>query len=123
MAINTVSLELTLQSFVNQVMGVQGAVISSLDGLPLASYLVDGLGEERLAAMSATMLSLGERIGQELGRGDINRLFVEGEKGYVTLTGCGPDAVLLVLSDSSLKQGILMLEIKSVLQDLRISFN
>lgn len=122
MAINTVSLELTLQSFVNQVMGVQGAVISSLDGLPLASYLVDGLGEERLAAMSATMLSLGERIGQELGRGNINRLFVEGEKGYVTLIGCGPDAVLLVLSDSSLKQGVLMLEIKSILQDLRTSF-
>ncbi|MEM9215131.1 MAG: roadblock/LC7 domain-containing protein [Cyanobacteria bacterium P01_F01_bin.150] len=123
MAINTTRLELLLQSFVNQVIGIQGAVIASLDGLPLASYLADGLGEDRLAAMSATMLSLGERIGQELGRGDINRLFVEGEKGYVTLTGCGAEAVLLVLSDSSLKQGVLMLEIKNILQELKTALS
>jgi hypothetical protein len=40
------------------------------------------MDEERTSAMSAAMLSLGERIGRELGRGAIERVFVQGEKGY-----------------------------------------
>ncbi|OYQ64976.1 hypothetical protein B9G53_09215 [Pseudanabaena sp. SR411] len=65
------------------------------------------------------MLSLGERIGQELARGDIERIFVEGDKGYGILTSCGDDAVLLVLADQKAKQGILMLEIKRIVSEIK----
>ena len=65
-------------------------------------------------AMSAAMLSLGERIGRELGRGAIERVFVQGEKGYGVLTSCGPDAVLLTIASHEVKQGLLFLEIKRV---------
>jgi predicted regulator of Ras-like GTPase activity (Roadblock/LC7/MglB family) len=65
-------------------------------------------------AMSAAMLSLGERIGRELGRGVIERVFVQGEKGYGVLTSCGPDAVLLTIASHEVKQGLLFLEIKRV---------
>ncbi|WP_176453159.1 roadblock/LC7 domain-containing protein, partial [Pseudanabaena sp. SR411] len=68
---------------------------------------------------SAAMLSLGERIGQELARGDIERIFVEGDKGYGILTSCGDDAVLLVLADQKAKQGILMLEIKRIVSEIK----
>jgi predicted regulator of Ras-like GTPase activity (Roadblock/LC7/MglB family) len=62
--------------------------------------------------MSAAMLSLGERIGNELVRGTVDRIVVEGEKGYGVVVSCGQDAVLLVLASSELKQGILFLELK-----------
>ncbi len=77
------------------------------------------MDEERVAAMSAAMLSLGERIGSELVRGTIDRLYVEGDLGYGILTSCGEEAVLLVLADKKAKQGVLMLEIKRVTIDLK----
>jgi uncharacterized protein len=123
MAISVMSLQSTLQSFVNQTPDIQGAVLVSLDGLPLASYLPTAMDEERVSAMSATMLSLGERIGKELGRGDADRLFVEGDQGYAVLTACGSEAVLLVLAASGVKQGLLMLEIKRITAEIKAALS
>ncbi len=111
---NLSSLQAILQNYVSSTPEVQGAAVVTPDGLPLASTLPLGMDEERTSAMSAAMLSLGERIGKELGRGTIERIFVQGEKGYGVLTSCGPDAVLLTLASHEVKQGLLFLEIKRV---------
>lgn len=120
MAINTEKLAMILQNFVASTPDVQGAALVTPDGLPLGSTLPGGMDEERVSAMSASMLSLGERIGLELARGTIDRIFVEGDQGFGILTGCGEDAVLLVLASSKAKQGVLMLEIKNVLKELKL---
>ncbi|KAB8319504.1 diacylglyceryl transferase [Tolypothrix campylonemoides VB511288] len=119
MAINTVKLGSILQNFVTATSDVQGAALVSPDGLTLSSSLPGGMDEERVSAMAAAMISLGERIGSELSRGNIERIYVEGEKGFGVLSGCGDDAVLLVLASEAAKQGMLMLEIKRVLVDIR----
>jgi len=119
MRINVAKLESILQNLVTSTSDVQGAALVSPDGLPLASTLPSGMDEERVSAMSAAMLSLGERIGNELARGVIDRLYVEGDKGYGILTSCGEEAVLLVLASKAAKQGLLMLEIKRVTGDLK----
>lgn len=119
MSINVAKLESILQNLVTSTSDVQGAALVSPDGLPLASTLPSGMDEERVSAMSAAMLSLGERIGNELARGSIDRLYVEGDKGYGILTSCGEEAVLLVLASKAAKQGLLMLEIKRVTGDLK----
>jgi len=111
---NLSSLQAILQSYVANTPEVQGAAVVTPDGLALASTLPMGMDEERTAAMSAAMLSLGERVGKELGRGVIERIFVQGEKGYGVLNGCGPDAVLLTIASSDVKQGLLFLEIKRI---------
>ncbi len=111
---NLSSLQAILQSYVANTPEVQGAAVVTPDGLALASTLPMGMDEERTAAMSAAMLSLGERVGKELGRGVIERIFVQGEKGYGVLNSCGPDAVLLTIASSEVKQGLLFLEIKRV---------
>ena len=110
--INTSMLQDELQYFVSGTSEVQGAALVSPDGLALASVLPGGMDDERTAAMSASMLSLGERIGRELSRGNVERIVVEGEKGYGVLVGCSNDAVLLVLANASVKQGLLFLEVK-----------
>ncbi|MBK1988009.1 roadblock/LC7 domain-containing protein [Sphaerospermopsis aphanizomenoides BCCUSP55] len=119
MAINTEKLGLILQNFVTATTDVQGAALVTPDGLPLATSLPGSMDEERVSAMSASMLSLGERIGMELARGTVERIFVEGNKGFGILTGCGEDAVLLVLANETAKQGILMLEIKRVIAEIK----
>ena len=120
MAINTEKLGIVLQNFVTATSDVQGAALVTPDGLPLASTLPGAMDEERVSAMSAAMLSLGERIGQELARGGIDRIYVEGDKGYGILTNCADDAVLLVLADQKAKQGILMLEIKRIVSEIKL---
>jgi predicted regulator of Ras-like GTPase activity (Roadblock/LC7/MglB family) len=116
--INVSMLQDELQNFVSAASDVQGAALVSPDGLALASVLPGGMDEERTAAMSASMLSLGERIGRELARGSIDRIVVEGEKGYGVLVGCGADAVLLVLAGATVKQGLLFLEVKRIVAKL-----
>lgn len=123
MAINTEKLTSILHNFVSGTNDVQGAAVVTPDGLSLASSLPGGMDEERVSAMSAAMLSLGERIGSELSRGGIERIYVEGDEGYGVLTSCGEDAVFLVLASKAVKQGILMLEIKRALGDLKVALS
>ena len=112
------SLQSILDTFVSGTPDVQGAAVVTPDGLPLASSLPMGMDEERTSAMSAAMLSLGERIGKELVRGGIERIFVQGDEGYGVLTRCGEEAVLLTLASAQVKQGLLFLEIKRVTETI-----
>lgn len=116
--INVSMLQDTLQNFVSGTSDIQGAALVSPDGLALASVLPKTMDEDRTAAMSAAMLSLGERIGSELVRGTIDRIVVQGEKGYGVVVSCGRDAVLLVLASDQVKQGILFLEIKRAVEKI-----
>ncbi|MBD2019479.1 roadblock/LC7 domain-containing protein [Leptolyngbya sp. FACHB-36] len=120
MAINTEKLSYILQSFVSTTADIQGAAVVTPDGLPLSVNLPGAMDEERVSAMSAAMLSLGERIGVELARGGIDRIFVEGTEGFSVLTNCGQDAVFLVLANKAAKQGVLMLEIKRAVSELKL---
>jgi hypothetical protein len=47
---------------------VEASAVVSVDGLIIASSLPASVEEDRVSAMSAAMLSLGERIAGELGR-------------------------------------------------------
>ncbi|MFQ3613604.1 MAG: roadblock/LC7 domain-containing protein [Cyanobacteriota bacterium] len=123
MTINAAKLESTLQQFVANTASVQGTALVSPDGLTLASSLMGGMDEERVAAMSAAMLSLSERISRELSRGKVERILVEGEAGFGILTSCTQEAVLLVLADSSAKLGLLNLEIKEIVKELSSCFS
>ncbi|MGF1498275.1 MAG: roadblock/LC7 domain-containing protein [Elainellaceae cyanobacterium] len=119
MAINTQKLNSVMQSFVASTPDIQAAALVTTDGLPLSTALPSRLDEERVSAMSAAILALGDRIGTELLRGTIERVYIEGKEGYAVLTNCSEDAVLLVLANRAAKQGILILEIKRILKDLR----
>ncbi len=91
---------------------VEAAAIISVDGLPIATSLPQGVEEDRVSAMSAAMLSLGERIASELGRGLLDEVYVRGEKGYVILRAVGEEAVLTVLARHQAKLGLLFLDMR-----------
>ncbi|HEY9627030.1 MAG TPA: roadblock/LC7 domain-containing protein [Coleofasciculaceae cyanobacterium] len=119
MAIDIEKLGYILHTFVTNTADIQGAAVVTPDGLPLSANLPSAMDEERVSAMSAAMLSLGERIGMELARGGIDRIYVEGYEGFSVLTNCGDDAVFLVLASKAAKQGVLMLEIKRAVAELK----
>jgi predicted regulator of Ras-like GTPase activity (Roadblock/LC7/MglB family) len=97
---------------------VEAAVIVSVDGLPIASLLPGGVEEDRVSAMSAAMLSLGERIASELRRGMLDEVYVKGERGYVVLRSVGEEAVLTVLARQRAKLGLLFLDMRRASDDL-----
>jgi len=97
---------------------IQGVAIVSADGLSIASVLSPDVEEDRVAAMSAAMVSLGERISAELGRGNLEQVYIKGEIGYALLTAVGPDAVLTVIAKGEARLGLLLLELRKSVKDL-----
>lgn len=98
---------------------VEASAIVSMDGLSIASLLQVGMEEDRVSAMSAAMLSLGERISFELGRGSLQQVFVKGINGYVILTAVGNEAVLTVLARKEARLGLILLEVGRTVTDLK----
>lgn len=97
---------------------VEASALVSVDGLVIASSLPGGVEEDRVSAMSAAMLSLGERIAGELGRGLLDQVYVKGAGGYVVLTAVGEEAVLTVLARQGAKLGLVFLEMDRAAEDL-----
>lgn len=97
---------------------IEASAVVSVDGLAIASALPQGVEEDRVAAMSAAMLSLGERIAAELGRGSLEQVYIKGAEGYVILMSIGVDAVLTVLARENAKLGLLLLDMRRTLEAL-----
>ncbi|MGD8456220.1 MAG: roadblock/LC7 domain-containing protein [Anaerolineales bacterium] len=97
---------------------IEGSAIVSVDGLSIASALHKEIEEDRVSAMSAAMLSLGERIASELGRGILEQVYIKGEKGYVLLMSVGEEAVLTVMAREQAKLGLILLDMRRAVDDL-----
>ncbi|MGD8620748.1 MAG: roadblock/LC7 domain-containing protein [Anaerolineales bacterium] len=97
---------------------VEASAVVSVDGLTMASALPEEVEEDRVAAMSAAMLSLGERIAGELGRGNLDQVYIRGKGGFVILMAIGSEAVLTVLARPQAKLGLLFLDMRRATEDL-----
>jgi uncharacterized protein len=98
--------------------GVEASAVISVDGLSIASSLPANIEEDRVSAMSAAMLSLGERIAAELGRGSLEQVYVRGKGGYVILVSVGAEAVLTSLVRDDARLGLIFLEMRRAADDL-----
>jgi predicted regulator of Ras-like GTPase activity (Roadblock/LC7/MglB family) len=105
-------LDRILRELLQQTPGVEAAAVVSFDGLPMASALPDGMDEDRVAAMSAALLSLAERAAQGLGRGDLSQVYIEGENGAVFLVSAQDEAVLIAVTAADAKVGMMLYEVK-----------
>lgn len=97
---------------------IEASAVVSVDGLIIASSLPVGVEEDRVSAMSAAMLSLGERIAGELGRGELDQVYVKGAHGYVILMSVGEEAVLTTLVREKAKLGLIFLDMRRSADDL-----
>ncbi len=97
---------------------IEASAVVSVDGLTIASALPQGIEEDRVSAMSAAMLSLGERIASELGRGALEQVYIKGENGYVLLTAVGEEAVLTALARKDAKLGLIFLDMRRATESL-----
>ena len=102
-----------LNDLMDESQEVQAAALVSLDGFTMASALPEGMHEDRVGAMSAAILGLGERAATELGRGQLSQVFIEGDDGYVMLIAAGDRAVLTCLADIEAKLGLVLYDMRN----------
>ena len=98
---------------------IEASAVVSVDGLTIASALPSDVEEDRVSAMSAAMLSLGERIATELDRGALDQVYIHGDNGYVILSAIGTEAVLTAMAKEKAKLGLVFLEMRRAADDLR----
>ena len=97
---------------------IEASAVVSVDGLIMASSLPAGVDEDRISAMSAAMLSLGDRIASELQRGILDQVYIKGSDGIIVLMAVGEEAVLTVLARAQAKLGLIFLDMKRAVEDL-----
>lgn len=76
---------------------IEASTIISTSGLTIASSLPSDMDEDRVSAISAAVLSVGERAMQELLCGELQQVLIQGEQGNVLLTYAGEQALIAVL--------------------------
>ena len=97
---------------------IQASGVISTDGLMMASVLPAGMDEDRVGAMSAAMLSLGDRTASELARGTLEQVLIKGALGYVLMTYAGNEAVLTVMAKPNAKLGLIFLDVKRAAENI-----
>jgi predicted regulator of Ras-like GTPase activity (Roadblock/LC7/MglB family) len=97
---------------------ILATAVVSIDGLIIASNLLPEMSEDRVSAMSAAMLSLGEQISKEMGRGALEQVHIRGDNGYVVLISVGEKAVLTALVNQQAKLGMIFLDMRHAADDL-----
>ena len=97
---------------------IEASAIVSTDGLMMAALLPSNMDEDRVGAMSAALLSLGDRTAKELARGGLEQVLIKGLGGYVLMTYAGDDAVLTVLAKSQAKLGLIFLDVKRAAESI-----
>lgn len=110
-----------LEKFYKKLPGIEIAAVVSVEGLPISHYpeeLPGNADSTRVAAMTASILSLGERAMLEVGFQELDRILVEGPKGNLITISAGSKAVLTVSAKKSLKIGLLFYDMKKCADEI-----
>ena len=71
-----------------------------------------------MGAMSAAMLSLGDRTAEELARGALEQVLIKGARGYILMTHAGNEAVVTVLAKPNARLGLIFLDVKRAAENI-----
>lgn len=104
------SLRATLRTLNAFSADIEASAIISTDGIMLAAVLGEGTDSDRFGAMCASLLALADRAAQEVARGALKQVLVEGEKGVMLLVYAGRDAVLAVAARPTVNLGMVFIE-------------
>ena len=93
----------------NAVPDLLGALVATVDGLPLAHDVRDD-DPAGIAAMAATAAGLGQRLVENFSFGDFDENVVRARGGYFVVYSAGPMAVLATTASAGANLGRLHLE-------------
>ncbi len=89
---------------------IEASATMTTDGYIIGAVLGKDADEDRFAAMCAALLALAERAAQEIARGDMKQLMIEGSQGLMLLVRAGENKVLAVAAKPTVNLGRIFLE-------------
>jgi len=107
-----------LEDLTRSVEGIEAAIVVGIEGLPIAACLPSDLDETLLAAMTAALLSVGERVASDLEKGALHQVFAQGAAGALIMVAAGPDAVLMVSTSKKASLGLVFLKIEKAAKQI-----
>jgi predicted regulator of Ras-like GTPase activity (Roadblock/LC7/MglB family) len=97
---------------------LKGVLLASTDGLPVAHSLTNGADPNRVAAMATAACSLGRKVTETFGTGNLGEVAVQAEEGAMFVYSVGSKAVLAVLSPRGANAGLIHLEAREVAKEI-----
>jgi predicted regulator of Ras-like GTPase activity (Roadblock/LC7/MglB family) len=98
---------------------IKAAGLVRVSGLTVEAVMPPDIEEERVSAMSAVMLLLGERITMAMRGGRLDKVYIKGEDSHIILTSVGKTAVLTVMADDKAPLGLLFVEMRAASEKLK----
>jgi len=112
----------TLEGVLNELQGsipeIEACAIVSVEGLPIVSALPNEVDEAKVAAMTAAMLTLGEKAAIELGKGNLEQVIIKGNNGWLLAIQAGLNACLTVSTTDQAKLGLVFLDMKKAAEKI-----
>ena len=102
---------------------IEASACISSDGFNMASVLNNEVDPDRYSAMCASLLALANRAAQEIQRGNLKLVLVEGEYGVMLLVQAGQNAILAVAAKPSRNLGMIFMNAKKFAQKLLDTLN
>ncbi|MBW4627299.1 MAG: roadblock/LC7 domain-containing protein [Brasilonema octagenarum HA4186-MV1] len=103
-----------LKKFASNTMGFQGTALVNSEGKPITTI---GMDDDSALIMAGTMIYLAHRTRKEVQWEGIEQISVKGTDGYMILTTCSPDILLLVIA-SKIPEGMLLVDINRTVDKL-----
>lgn len=112
------SLQKAVNDLKSSVPDLEGILLASSDGLPIAYSLGATLDPNRIAAMAATALGLGKRITQSLSHGTLSEASITGGNGQMFIYSVGDKGTLAVITPIGVNIGLIHLEARSAAKEI-----
>lgn len=102
----------------NECPGVIGSLVTTTDGILVASELVSGPDEETAAALVSSLVSGTSSLLKEFGKARLQQLVLRASRGKIIISDL-EHAYLVTVTDANIDLDQGLLEIKSAVQALR----
>jgi len=93
---------------------LDGLILADVEGLPIVSYLQEGMDEDTLASTGAAIFTAGLMAISDVKKRGLEQVVLHSPDGYLIYTQISEDYILGLISPSDAKLGILKMIIKKV---------
>ncbi len=99
--------------------GARSAAIVSAEGLIVQAILEEGISDIKLAAMTATILSVSERVLVELKSGRLDVCILQGDEGNFCVMEAGTELIVAVCLDVDARMDTCFIEMRKVSEQIK----
>lgn len=115
----TASLDLNwlLDDVVHRVVGAEGAIVLSADGLLIGSSTgMNKDDSDQLSAIASSLQSLAKGVSRRFSRGQVVQNMIEMERGYLFVLAAGQGACLALLADDTVSVSAIAYEMNRLVK-------